>query len=147
MTRNPLWIKLNGELCSEFTLYSLACVREGVPVVFLQGDKALCDMCADYHPKLKTLAVKSGDGRATRSMAPNLAVKKTREGVREALSQDLTGALKKMPEHFVFEVRYKEHWLARKMGFFPGFTQVDSHTIRTETDNVFDLLTACKFIL
>lgn len=147
MTQNPFYMKLNGEYCSEFSLYSLACVREGVPVVFLQGDKALCEMCKDIHPKLKTLAVKDGCGRATRSIAPNRAIRLTEEMAYEALTQDLTGALAELPKHFVFEVCYKEHWLAKKMGFFPGFEQIDAHTIRTETDDVFDLLTACKFIL
>ena len=147
MTRNPFWMKLNGRLCSEFHLYSWAAATEGVPTVFLQGDRALCEMSGDLHPKLQTLAVKDGKGACTRSIAPNLAVRLTREGVQKALSQDLTGALVKLPEHFVFEVCYKEHPQAMKMSYFPGFEKVDDHTIRLETNNIFDIVTACKFIL
>lgn len=147
MTRNPFWMKLNGVSCSEFYLYSYACAREGVPTVFLQGDKALCEMSKDLHPKLQTLAVKEGKGAYTKSIAPNLAIRLTGEGVMKALQQDLSGALCKLPEHYVFEVCYKEHPQAMKMSYFPGFKKVDDHTIRLETDDLFDILTACKFIL
>lgn len=147
MTGNMHWIKLNGELCSEFGLYSLACAREGVPTVFLSGDRRLCEESARLHPMLGTVAVKEGNGNSTRSISPKLALKRIEAGVREALAQDLSKALCDMPEKFVFEICYKEHWMAKKMSYFPGFERLDAFTNRMVTAELFDILRACKFVL
>ncbi|MBQ7623870.1 MAG: M55 family metallopeptidase, partial [Clostridia bacterium] len=59
-------VLLNGVPCSEFMLYSFACVTCGVPCVLLTGDRALTDASSALHPKLVTVAVKEGFGGLTR---------------------------------------------------------------------------------
>ena len=140
-------VKLNGEYCSEFMIYSYCCAQYGVPTVFLSGDKMLTDDSRDLHPCLKTVAVKDGYGGYTRSKQPEYACDLIREGVEAALKQDLTNALCKLPEHFVFEVSYKEHPMAARCANFPGFTMTDAYTIRMETDNYNDVLRCIPFIL
>ena len=39
----PQHLTINGEKISEFWLYSRAAAREGVPTVYLNGDRALCE--------------------------------------------------------------------------------------------------------
>lgn len=140
------WVKINGQKVSEFQMHSWACALEGVPTVFLSGDQMLCQDCASLHPKLKALAVKSGFGGATRSMAPALAVQKIREQAEQALRQDLSGALCTLPENFHFEICYKDHTLATKMSFFPGFRKTDDNTIAMDSANYMDLLVAARFV-
>ena len=141
------YIKVNGKKYSEFDFYSAACALEGVPSVFLSGDKMLCEDSAGIHPCLKTVAVKEGHGGSTTSISPSLACKKIEEGVYEALKQDFKGKLMTPPEHYTMEVSYKDHTVATKMSYFPGFSKKDDNTIVTETDNLIDLLTAIRFIL
>lgn len=140
-------ITLNGEVCSEFMLYSYCCALYGVPTVFLSGDKMLTEDSQAMHPCLKTVAVKDGYGGYTRCKQPDYACDLIREGAEIALKQDLTNALCPIPEHFVFEISYKEHTNAARNSYYPGFTMVDSYTIRMETDNLWDVLRCIPFVL
>ena len=146
-TGSTVWIKLNGRKCSEFQLFSWAAATCGVPTVFLAGDQMLIDDFRDLHPQLVTAAVKDGFGGSTTCLHPEAACKLIREGAEAALKQDLSDALCTMPEHFNFEICYKEVKKAVAMSFYPGFELVDDNTIRMETNNFFDVLRAVQFVL
>lgn len=146
MTRNMLWIKINGIKASEFTIYSWAAASVGVPTVFLAGDKQLCDDSAALHPMLKTVATKQGFGGATRSIAPSLACKRIREESEKALRQDLSKAMGKLPEHFVMDICYHDHTYCAKKSYYPGMVRLDDNTLRFETDNYYELLRATRFV-
>lgn len=147
MTGGPHTIKVNGIPLSEFALYSGACALEGVPTVFLGGDKQLCEDAALLHPSLKTVAVKEGWGGATRSISPQLAVKRIREESEKALKQDLSKALCALPDKFVLDIMYREHVKATKMSFYPGFEKTGDTTVQFETKDLFEVLRACQFVL
>lgn len=147
MTRDTVWIKLNGQKCSEFRLYSYVCALEGVPSVLVTGDKMLCDDSQGIHPMLVTVPVKDGHGGMTRSIHPELACERIRAAAQRALGQSLLEAKTKLPEHFVLELCYKEHTMATRMSFFPNFHKVDDNTIHMETDNYMDVLIATRFIV
>ncbi len=140
-------VRLNGLICSEFLLYSWACAEMGVPTVLLAGDKMLTEDSQGLHPKLKTVAVKEGFGAMIKSLHPKVACDRIRQAAEEGLRQDLTDAIAKVPDHFVFEVSYKEHKNAAKYAAYPGCVLVDPLTVRYETDNYRDLLRCSQFIL
>lgn len=140
-------ITLNGEIASEFLIYSYCCAQYGVPTVFLSGDQMLIDDSQGIHSCLKTVAVKDGYGGFTRCKQPDYACDLIREGAEAALKQDLTNALCKLPEHFVFEISYKEHTDAARYANYPGFTLTSAHTIRMETDDYTDVLRCIPFVL
>ena len=138
---------MNGQLCSEFTLFSLVANYEKVPPVLLTGDKALCEENAGMYPLLKTVAVKEGFGSMTRSIHPELACERIKAAAQAALTQDLSKGLIQMPEKFVFEITYKEHANAVSMSYYPGFALVGERTIRMETSDYVDVVRAVKFVL
>ena len=140
-------VRLNGEIASEFLIYSYCCAQYGVPTVFLSGDQMLTEDSQGIHPRLKTVAVKDGYGGFTRCKQPDYACDLLRDGAEAALRQDLTDAMCKLPEHFVFEVSYKEHTDAARYANYPGFTLVNTYTIRMETDNYEDVLRSIPFVL
>ena len=140
-------VRLNGEIASEFLIYSYCCAQYGVPTVFLSGDKMLTEDSRGIHPCLETVAVKDGYGGYTICKQPDHACDLIREGAEAALKQDLTDALCKLPEHFVFEVSYKEHTDAARYANYPGFTLVNAYTIRMETDDYTDVLRSIPFVL
>lgn len=139
-------IRLNGKICSEFLLYSYACAMKGVPTVFLSGDKMLTEDFKDLHPCLKTVAVKDGLGGLTKSLQPKTACKLIKQTVAEALKQDLSSALVKLPEHFVLEITYKEQRDAVKYSYYPGFTRIGETTNMMETDDFEDILRCVPFV-
>ena len=146
MSGRFVYIKLNGELTSEFMLYSYACALEGVPTVFLSGDKMLCDDSKDLHPKLITCPVKDGMG----SITVNYSVEDTIAGIKKlsetALKQDLTNAVVKLPESFEVEICYKEHTRAEDVSWFPGITRKNDNTISFQSDDFFEILRTIKWI-
>ena len=140
-------VRLNGMVCSEFLLYSWACAMMGVPTVLLAGDKMLTEDSRGLHPKLKTVAVKDGFGAMIRCLHPKVACDRIRQAAEEGLKQDLSDALPQLPEHFVFELSYKEHKMAAKMSAYPGCVLVDDLTVRFETDDYRELLRCGQFLM
>ena len=140
-------VRLNGMVCSEFLLYSWACAMMGVPTVLLAGDKMLTEDSKGIHPKLKTVAVKDGFGAMIRCLHPKVACDKIRQAAEEGLKQDLTDAVPQLPEHFVFELSYKEHKVAAKMSAYPGCKLVDDLTVRFESDDFMEVLRCGQHIM
>jgi D-amino peptidase len=140
-------VKLNGMVCSEFLLYSWACAQMGVPTVLLAGDKMLTEDSRGLHPKLKTVAVKDGFGAMIRCLHPKVACDKIRAAAEEGLKQDLTNAVPTLPEHFVFELSYKEHKNAVKYSNYPGCVLVDDLTVRFESDDFMEVLRCGQHIM
>ena len=140
-------VKLNGMICSEFLLYSWACAMMGVPTVLLAGDKMLTEDSKGLHPKLKTVAVKDGFGAMIRCLHPKVACDKIRAAAEEGLKQDLSDAVPTLPDHFVFELSYKEHKVAAKMSAYPGCKLVDDLTVRFESDDFMEVLRCGQHIM
>lgn len=147
MTGNALYIKINEEIASEFMIFSLAGAREGVPTVFLSGDKMLCEDYEHMHPNLMTVAVKEGDGALSKNLTPKKSLKLIREVAEQALKQDLTVAKIELPKAFDVEMCFKDQKHARKMSFYPGMIQESSTILRFKSEDYFEVLRMFKFVL
>lgn len=146
-TGKLVYTKLNGMIASEFMLYSYACALEGVPTVFLSGDKMLCDDSKGLHPDLITCAVKDGSGAATMNYSTEDTVKNIKELSEKALSRDLANALVKLPDHFEAELFYKEHIGAEIASWYPGVTRAGDNTITFQSDSYFEILRSIQWIM
>jgi len=147
MSLSPLNIKINGEYASEFTLYSYAAAYEGVPTVFLSGDKMLCEDGGKLHPKLCTVAVKEGSGASAICLSTKKSLGLIREGAEKALRQDLEQAKITLPEDFKVEICFKEHTYGNKMSYYPGMKKLDSNTLGFETKDFFEVLRMVRFVI
>ncbi len=144
-TRN-IYTKLNGRLVSEFMLYSRAAALEGVPTVFLAGDRMLCEDYRDLHPSLVTVPVKDGIGALTMNTSPRRTLAQIRDGAKAALLQDLSRARVKVEGPFTLELCYKEHTAAVRCSYYPGVTCVSDNTLLFESDSYFEVLRALMFL-
>ena len=146
-SRNILWVKINGVIASEFLIYSYACALEGVPTVFLSGDKTLCEDFGNLHPSLVTCAVKDSVG----AMSVNHSVEDTLKNIKElsekALKQDLQHALVKLPGHFEVELHFKTHTKAYQASYFPGVTRTSDHVVTYSSDSFFEILRTTLWIM
>jgi len=140
-------IKINEEIVSEFTLYSWACALEGIPTVFLSGDKRLCEDSKDLHPKLITCPVKDSIGATTINYSTQDTLKNIASLSEYALTQDLTNALASLPKQFFVEVEYKKNTSAYEASWFPGVVRKNDHTVSFETDSYFEVLRTIKWIV
>ena len=56
-----------------------------VPVVFVSGDKNLCQRSSEFIPGLTTVSTLEGIGNASLSIHPETAVEQIETGVKEAV--------------------------------------------------------------
>ena len=147
MSDSPARIEINGVQTSEFLLYSWAAAYEGVPTVFLSGDKRLCEQGRELHPLLKTVPVKEGFGGAVRCVSPQKATEQIREESEKALRQPLDRAKIQLPGKFAMTIRYKEHTRSSAAEYYPGMRRTSDTTLAFETDDYFEILRAFRFVL
>jgi D-amino peptidase len=147
MTGKDAKILINGELTSEYLLHRNAAAMRGVPVVFLAGDKNLCDTAMATNRAVHTVATKDGAGGSTTSTHPMAAAKQIRDGMEAALHDDAAHELPTLAEHFEMEVWFKEHEDAYQASYFPGARLVDPHCVAMETDDYYEIGRTLHFIL
>lgn len=141
------YVKINGAIASEFVIHSYIAAYLGVPVVFLSGDKGLCDEVKKVQPNIRTVAVKEGRGNSTINIHPELARDLIEEGVREALEGDLSKCKITLPEFFEVEIRYREHKDAYANSHYPNVMKMDENTIKYVHDDYLEVLRMMKFLI
>jgi D-amino peptidase len=140
MTGSVTLITINGQPVSEFLMHTYAAASVGVPVVFVSGDKGLCEEVKGIDPTITTVAVKEGVGNSTVSLHPQVALGQIREGTAKALKGDPAQSLLKLPERFTIEVQYRRAFDAYRNGFYPGAQQVNDTTVRFESESYYDVM-------
>ena len=139
-------MSVNGQRVAEFHLHAWAAALVGVPVVFVSGDRTLCDDIAATSPGTQTFTTKWGEGASQHSVHPADAIEGIRAGMQAALEDETAAARVELPDRFRFELRYRHHTDAYERSFYPGAELVDAHTIALESDGWFEILRAIQFL-
>lgn len=147
MSGRPLSIKMNGSFVSEFTLYSYAAAYEGVPTLFLSGDKAVCQEGGTLHPGILTMAVKEGNGNSALCLSPQYTRKKIKELAEKAVREHGGKKAISLPETFYLELCFKEHGYANQMSYYPGMKKKDANTLIYESKDYFEVLRMIGFVV
>jgi D-amino peptidase len=119
----------------------------GIPVVFLSGDKGICEEVKRINKNITTVAVSEGKGGSSTNIHPNKSVKLIRKGMEEALKKDFSKNILELPKKFTMEIRYKVHRDAYKYSFYPGVVQSSYKNIVFETEDYFEILRAKSFLI
>ena len=137
-------ILLNGQDVSEFLLDAYTSAYVGVPLIFLSGDKGICEEAEKFTPHIFTVAVKQGVGNSTVNIHPDLAVAQINAGMAQAVRGIPEQRPLSLPAHFSLDVHYRAAHDAYHYSFFPGAQLAGPTTVRVETNDYFDVL---RFIL
>jgi D-amino peptidase len=140
-------IRLNGTPASEYRIHAGAAALSDVPVVFVSGDRTLCEEVEAFNPATRTFATKWGEGPSQESVHPADAADGIREGVAEALRGDLDAARIQAPGQTRLEITFKAHTHAYLASQYPGAKQLDPHTVCLESESYFEILRALIFIV
>ena len=92
----------------------------------------------------------SGVGNGSVSIHPNLAVRRIRETAEAAAADCLANPDKfifPLPDHFTVEINFKQHYLARRAACYKDAVQVDSRTVRFDTDAFLEALRFIFFVI
>ena len=141
------YIKLNGEYLSEFLLHGYLAAYLGIPIIFLSGDKGICEEAKEINENIVTVAVSEGVGASSTSIHPNKAVELIKKGMAESLKKDFSKNILELPKKFTMEIRYKVHRDAYKYSFYPGAKQNSPKSIVFESDDYFELMRARAFLI
>jgi len=148
MTTQMESVKINGIYASEFLINSYIAGYLDVPVVFLSGDKALCDSAASISPGIATVAVNQGIGNASVSIHPDEAVEQIRNAMHKALSGNYRATCRVLlPENFEIELNYKNHFTAYRYSFYPGAVLTGSKTLLFRSSDYGEVLRFFHFCL
>lgn len=137
-------VELNGAIASEFLIYAYAAASVGVPVVFVSGDRQLCDEASRRIEGLQTVATLEGQGASVLSMLPGEAVRLIEAGVRRTLSGPAVAPLR-LPPEFAFRLTFNKATDAYAKSFYPGARMVSNTVLEFETRKYFDVLTFLWF--
>ena len=140
MTGALIRVAINEREASEFLLNAYAAANLKVPVVFVSGDKGLCEEAMELNPNIGTVAVKEGVGNSTINIHPELAISRIRDGASRALQTDLSKNQISIPPHFSLELQYRDHFKAYRYSFYPGAKLKDPLTVSFEHDDYFEIL-------
>lgn len=146
MSLNIAWLKINGELATEFLISAYTAALVKVPLVFVSGDSNLCAHVTAFNPNITTVAVKEGVGDSSINIHPELALEHICEGVARAL-RNPAACLIPLPERFTVEVQYRHPHHAYHYSFLHGAVQTDPVTIRFEHEDYFEVLRFLLFAL
>lgn len=141
-----VYMKINDQLADEFLLNYYSSLYNGVPVVMVTGDEALCRRVKEVDPQILTVAAHTGDAGGVFSRHPNLVNRELREIAAEAIARRSLCSLE-MPKDFSMELYFKEHKQAKRASYYSGVTRLSDNVIRFETDDYFELLKAYMFII
>jgi len=140
MSTKIVKITINDYPASEFLINWYTALFEKVPVVFVSGDRMLCDHAAELQPGIETVAVKEGSGDSTINIHPVSACEKITETACKALSLVRPDYLVELPPEFTATVTYSKTQDAYKASFFPGASLISACTVSFAATDYFDLL-------
>lgn len=146
MNRGNNYVKIGGQLASEFLLHAYVGASRGVPAVMVSGDRLLCGHAQEYVPGIAAVPVKEGFGRATINLPSGLACERIRQGAKDGLINRDRCELK-VPEQLTMEINFKDHYRALRASYYPGVKQLDDYTVVYTANSVDEMMTARMFIL
>lgn len=140
MTGAFLRLTINDCDASEFLINTYTASMFKVPVIFVSGDKGLCEEVAGFNPAIGTVAVKEGVGDSTVNIHPGLATDRIKESMVKAMKSDLSKCRVTLPNHFSVGIQYKHHAKAYTCSFYPGASLKDPLTVHYDSKDYFDIL-------
>lgn len=141
------YVKINGEYVNEFLIHSYIAAYLNVPVVFLSGDKLLCEKVSKVDKNIFTVPVKEGVGNSTVNIHPELAEELIRHGVEKSLTGNLSRYIIKLPKTFELEIGYREHFTALKFSNYPGVKRISENVISFFHTDYMEVIRAMRFLL
>ncbi len=143
-TWNGDWadFRINGQSVGEIGIETCFAGHWDIPLIFVQGDEAVCYEARQQFPGVVTAAIKRGTGESCTGLDPDLARKETARRIAEAIENLRAGRMRpykfKLP--MTVSLRYATMDAARKAAQRPGIEQTDDHTVEARVGRQCDVV-------
>ncbi|MGI9261099.1 MAG: M55 family metallopeptidase [Woeseiaceae bacterium] len=136
-------VSINGISMPETGYNALMAGEYDVPVVFVAGDKAVCDQAEELLGTVETVAVKEGIGAAALNLHPEVAREQIRAGVERALRNlDDYGPYKLQPPYTLVLTLKTEQNIYRGAALYPGAKRTGDWELTYVADDVMEIIRA-----
>lgn len=137
-------VSINGLSMPETGYNALMAGYYDVPVIFVAGDKAVCDQARELLGNVETVAVKEGIGAAALNLHPEVAREQIRAGVEKAL-RDL-GNYKpyKLSAPYTMVLTLKTEQAIYEGALYPGAKRSGDWSLTYVADDVPELMLAYR---
>jgi D-amino peptidase len=143
-SKNITDVSINGVSMPEAGMNALMAGYYGVPVVFVAGERALCDQAKELLGDVETVAVKEGIGTAALNLHPEVAREKIHEGVKKALLnlKRYKPYTLKAPYTLVLTLKHEE--LVHEKSLYPGAVRTGDWELTYKSNDIMDIMKAFR---
>ncbi|HSW31619.1 MAG TPA: M55 family metallopeptidase [Longimicrobiales bacterium] len=141
-TGNVVDFAINGRSIPEAGYNGLIAGKYGVPVVFVAGDKAICDQVKELFGDVPTVATKRGIGEAAESLHPEAARDRIREGVAQAVRDRGRYRPFEMAKPYTLVLKLKSEASVYAGSFFPGARRTGDWELTFTGDDILQVMYA-----
>jgi len=139
-------LSINGVSQPEAGLNALIAGQHDVPVVFLSGDKAICDQVKSLLGTIETVAVKEGIGHAALNYHPEVSGKMIREGVKNSLLNLKDYKPYKLSSPYIMKIQLKNEEKVYNGSFFPGAERTGDWELTVKHNDLNEIVRAFSWL-
>lgn len=137
-------VSVNGISLPETGYNALIAGHYDVPVVFVAGDKAVCEQAKQLFGKVETVAVKEGMGAAALNLHPAVARESIQAGVEKALRNLDQYKPYKLSPPYTMVLKLKSEQSIYEGAFYPGATRTGDWELTYVAQDIMDLMLAYR---
>lgn len=137
-------VTVNGISMPETGYNALMAGHYGVPVVFVAGDKAVCDQAEELLGNVETIAVKEGIGAAALNLHPEVAREQIRAGVERALNNLGDYEPYKLRAPYTLVLTLKTEQNIYRGSLYPGAKRTGDWELTYVGDDILDIMNAYR---
>ena len=137
-------ISVNGVSMPEAGYNALMAGYYDVPVVFVAGDKAVCDQARELLGTVETVAVKEGIGAAALNLHPEVARELIRAGVEKALQNLDDYKPYRLSAPYTMVLRLKTEQSIYNGALYPGAKRTGDWELTYVAEDVLELMLAYR---
>ena len=140
MVGSILDLKVNGISLPELGWNGLIAGYHNVPVIFVSGDKAICDQAKDLFKEIETVPVKQGIGQAALNLHPSKSQQMIKAGVQNAMKRLSDFKPLKYSAPYTIEIQFKNEDKAYRASWYPGAKRIGDLGIALTCDDFMDCM-------
>jgi len=137
-------VSVNGFSLPETGYNALMAGYYDVPVVFVAGDKAVCEQAEELLGAIETVAVKEGIGAAALNLHPEVAREQIRAGVERALRNLDDYQPYKLSAPYTMVLKLKTEQMIYEGALFPGAERTGDWELTYVAQDVMELMLAYR---
>ena len=145
-TSNVYDLRLNDVSLPEAGWNALIAGYYNVPVIFVSGDKALCEQVKSLIDSVVTVPVKEGIGKACLTLHPEEAQERIKKGVTEAIKTKDQIKPFKMNPPYKLEINFTNENIAWKAKWYPGAKLIANRTVGFKSRDFFECMRFLCFV-